>query len=173
MAMPDSTFKAFGAGVVGVVVGLSFLGKGVLVMGIPSVLLGGACLWLAFAAEAKRRPAGRAHKQAHAQPFNAPAGKVGDLVIIEAWNGGGSPFWLAQVGAVDGRGRVTAVTTCRGLTFQLTMIRPYPKTMQVCSATHFDVPDAMRRELARSDAEQRWTSREEVIAQLRPASTAH
>ncbi|WP_123986596.1 hypothetical protein [Streptomyces sp. SAI-126] len=103
----------------------------------------------------------------------APVGKVGDLIVLEvAGNGGVSPFWLATVAEVDRQGLVTAVTTCKGLIFEMKMLRPRLKTAQICSAAHFDVPDAMRREGERRDANQRWTSREEVIALLRPASTA-
>jgi len=160
-----SSLKALFAGIVGVVIGIAFLAKGVFAMGIPAVLLGGALLWLAL------RPAGR--KPRPGETVIAPVGKVGDLILLEvAGDGGVSPFWLAKVAEVDRQGLVTAVTTYQGLIFDMKMLRPRLKSAQICSATHFDVPDAMRREKERQDANQRWTSREEVIALLRPASTA-
>lgn len=152
-----------------------FLVKGVPLMGVPAVLLGAALLLLAIDDERKRRPhaaadkaAARAYRAAKAHPFTVPRAAVGDLAIIKTVN---ATFWMAIVATVDRQSRVTSVTSSRGAKLKLSLLHGSNVRMQVVSARVVDVADAMRHELARSQAKQQWTSRDEVRALLVRAET--
>lgn len=173
--MSNRTFKSFVYGTGGVVVGIAFLVKGVPLMGVPALLLGACLLLLAISDERKRRPhaaadkaTATAYRAAKAKPFTAPRAAVGDLAIIETVN---STFWMATVATVDKQSRVTSVTSGLGAKQKLPLLHGFNVGMQVVSARVVDVADAMRRELARSQAKQQWTSREEVHALLVRAKT--
>ncbi|MFF0018444.1 hypothetical protein [Streptomyces sp. NPDC005374] len=158
----------------GLIIGVWCLSEGVGVLGMISMALGAIGLVHACSADAERRAADRSRKVALARPFVAPLAEVGDLIIIESIpEDGCSPFVLCTVAAVDGDGRVAAVTNGQGETSQLTTIRPRLVSLQTRSAAEVDVADAMSRELHRSEVGRQWTSRAEVIAQFRPASASH
>lgn len=173
--MPNRTIRSFGYGAVGVVAGIAFLVKGVALMGVLALVLGAGLFALAISDERKRRPhaaadkaAAKAYRAAKAKPFTAPRAAIGDLAIIERLN---STFWMATVASVDKQSRVASVTTSRGARLKLSMLHGSNVRMQVVSADVVDVADAMRKELARSQAKQEWTSRDEVRALLVRAKT--
>ncbi|MDX6348352.1 MAG: hypothetical protein QOF84_3142 [Streptomyces sp.] len=172
--MPNNTLNAYLRGMLGLILGVYALTLGIVIVGVLSMMLGALGLVLAFSADAKRRAAERARKAASARPFIAPPAMVGDLIVIESTpEDGSSPFVLGTVAAVDGDGRVAAVTNGRGVTFELTTLRPRLVSLQTRSAAEVDVADAMSRELDRSEAGRQWTSREEAIARFRPAPASH
>ncbi|HTJ66401.1 MAG TPA: hypothetical protein VL551_02615 [Actinospica sp.] len=168
--MSNRTIRSFSYGIAGVVAGIVFLAKGVPLMGVPSFVLGACLLALAINDEVKRRPhaaadkaAAKAYRESRPKPFTPPRAAVGDLAIIEKVN---STFWLATVASVDRQSRVATVTTGQGARMKLSWLRGNTVRVQIVSADVVDVADAMRREVARSQAKQEWTSRDEVRALL-------
>ncbi|HET9171829.1 MAG TPA: hypothetical protein VFN97_20495 [Actinospica sp.] len=168
--MPNRTIRSFSYGIAGLIGGIAFLVKGVPLMGVLVLLLGAALLSLAISDEIKRRPhaaadkaAAKAYRAAKANPFTAPRAAVGDLAILERLD---STFWLATVATVDRQSRVASIVSSRGAKMKLSLLHGSNARMQIVSADKVDVADAMRKELARSQAKQAWTSLDEVRALL-------
>lgn len=175
MAMPNRTVRSLGLGTGGVVGSFALFGSGNALVGVLFLLGGATLLILAADDERKRRPyakadkaAAQAYRRAKSRPFTAPRAVIGDLAIIEKTD---STYWLAAVASVNREARVTAVTSSRGAKLKLSMIRATMESMRVVSADTVDVADAIRRDIARKEAKQEWTSREEVLAQLIRAKT--